>query len=121
MGLNEITSVRGSKYLFILVSLVLLFAGTWTRLCADSARSGVNIDELEIREFYDSVHGPKVVVTNTGTVLAFGGYCRFYRRSEDKGKIWSLTLDVGNEGGGKVVINRETGDIFVACRKCEAE
>lgn len=66
------------------------------------------------KEHPKDIRLPKMVIATDGTLIAFTGACRIYRRSEDKGETWSDIQRISPEcGGANVVVDQITGDILV--------
>jgi len=66
------------------------------------------------KEHPKDIRLPKMVIATDGTLIAFTGACRIYRRSEDKGETWSDIQRISPDcGGANVVVDQITGDILV--------
>jgi len=70
---------------------------------------------LEIQDLFTSVRGPKIIVAQDGTVLAFARGCRLVRRSEDHGKTWGPVREVGPDATGSAIVDDKSGDVLVVC------
>ena len=69
---------------------------------------------FDVEQYPKDLRLPKMVIANDGTLIAFAGACRIYRRSEDKGETWFDVQRISPEcGGANVVVDRITGDILV--------
>ena len=68
---------------------------------------------LEIRDLFESMRIPNIVVAADGTVLAFAKSGRLLRRSADGGKSWDPVQQVGHDAGGSAIVDRNTRDVMV--------
>ena len=68
---------------------------------------------FEIRDLFESVRIPNIVVSADRTVLAFAKSGRLLRRSEDNGRTWSPVRQVGHDAGGSAIVDGNTGDVMV--------
>ena len=71
--------------------------------------------ELYTLDLYHGKRGPKIVVADDGTVLAFAQGCKLLRRSEDQGQSWSDPEEINLAGGGNAIVDETTGDVLVVC------
>jgi sialidase-1 len=70
---------------------------------------------LEIQDLFTSTRGPKIIVAQDGTALAFAQSCRIVRRSEDHGRTWGPTREVGPDAKGNAIVDDNSGDVLVVC------
>jgi len=68
-----------------------------------------------MKDLFENVRIPKLVVTQDGTVLAFAEGCRLLRRSENHGKSWSEQKTVNPDGRGNVIVDESTGEVLIVC------
>ena len=68
---------------------------------------------LEIQDLFTSVRGPKIIVAQNGTVLAFARGSRQVRRSADHGKTWDPAREVGPDAGGNAIVDDKSGDVLL--------
>ncbi len=72
---------------------------------------------FRMKDLFDSMRIPNVVVTTDGTVLAFARSGRVLRRSTDGGKSWEPLREVGHDAGGSAIVDENTGDVMVVRSK----
>jgi len=94
-------------------TLALCFCVLAGRCMAESATGPEGTPVFEVRDLFESVRGPKIVVAADGSVLAFAKSGRMIRRSTDGGKTWSEARDVGNDAGGSAIVDEATGHVLV--------
>ena len=63
---------------------------------------------FEMQDLFESVRIPNITVATNGTVLAFAKSGRLLRRSEDGGKTWSASQEVGSDSGGSAIVDTGT-------------
>jgi len=72
-------------------------------------------EDLFTKDLFSNMRGPKIVVAEDGTILAFAKGCTLLRRSEDKGGTWTEQKEVNPGGGGNAVVDAGTGDVLIVC------
>ncbi len=73
----------------------------------------VAADALKVQDLFEDTRIPSIDVATDGTVLAFANNGKTLRRSEDGGKTWSMPTEVGNDAGGKAIVDQSTGDVLL--------
>ncbi len=68
---------------------------------------------FEVTDLFESTRIPNIVVAADGTVLAFASSGRMLRRSEDGGRTWSPTQQVGSDARGSAIVDQSTSDVMV--------
>jgi len=97
-----------------LSGMLILFAIMGMAPCqADPAAVVERDGGLEIMELFEKVRIPSLDVAADGTLLAFADSGKLLRRSEDGGKSWGEVLQLGEDAGGNVVVDRNTGDVLM--------
>lgn len=117
---------RGGGKLFALVGLIfglLIWPVAWG--AADAAEeetagavngpvpAGLAVDgpaRFTLERLFDGRGGRNIAVAEDGTVLLF--HRQQVYRSTDGGERWSTPLRMGQDSGGNVVVDEETGDIL---------
>jgi len=94
-------------------TLALCFCVLAGRCMAEDAAEPEGTPVFEVRDLFESVRIPKIVVAADGSVLAFAKSGRVIRRSTDGGKTWSAARDVGKDAGGNAIIDEATGHVLV--------
>ena len=72
---------------------------------------------FEVVDLWENVRIPKIVVAQDGTVLAFAKSGRELRRSEDGGRTWSPSVEVGADAGGSAIVDETTGDVLMVAAR----
>ena len=94
--------------------MLILFAIMGMAPCqADPAAAVERAGGLEIKELFDKTCIPSMDVAADGALLAFADSGKRLRRSEDGGNSWSEAQQLGEEAGGNVVVDRNTGDVLM--------
>jgi len=69
--------------------------------------------DLYMQHLFSDIRLPKIVVAEDGSLLAFANGGRLMRRSEDRGETWSEARELGLEGRGNVVVDRNSGEVLI--------
>jgi len=72
-----------------------------------------NVAPLEMKDLFEGVRIPNIVVAADGSILAFAGSGRQLRRSEDGGKSWSEVREVGEDARGSAIVDEGNGQVMV--------
>ena len=71
------------------------------------------VPRFEMRDLFEAVRIPNIVVAADGSVLAFAESGRTLRRSEDAGKTWSPIQEVGHDAGGSAIVDDVSSHVMV--------
>ncbi len=94
--------------------MLILFATMGMAPCqADPAAAVERPGGLEIQELFEKTRIPSLDVAADGAILAFADSGKRLRRSEDGGNSWSEAQQLGEDAGGNVVVDRNTGDVLM--------
>jgi sialidase-1 len=72
---------------------------------------------FDVRDLFEAVRIPNIVVATDGSVLAFARSGRLLRRSEDGGETWSDVREVGSDAGGSAMVDTSSNDVLVVRSK----
>jgi len=79
------------------------------------AEAGVDVflgePMFEMHPLFEGRGGRSVVVAADGSVLAFNG--RLLRSSDDGGKTWGKSREIGHDAGGNALVNETNGEILL--------
>ncbi len=112
------------SYCFVPLHHSLLFAAFFPAAALVTAGVGCPISfavaqelapAIEILDLFEEVRIPNIDVAEDGTILAFADSGKLLRRSEDGGKTWSVTQQLGEDTEGSCIVDRKTGDVMMVC------